>query len=126
MPRRPTSPVAPHPEDSPQACTSKSYPLADERRVAPAGLATASAVADAATTDQPALIHDETATNEVFVYGLATMDYPVFPLPMGVLRAVDQPTFEDRIEQQIDAARHEHGPGDLEALLDAGECWTVD
>jgi 2-oxoglutarate ferredoxin oxidoreductase subunit beta len=83
------------------------------------------AVADAGT-GRPVLVHDETSRNEGFVYGLAAMDVPEFPLPVGVLRAVDRPTYEDHMEQQISDARAAQGPGDLKALLEAGESWTVE
>jgi 2-oxoglutarate ferredoxin oxidoreductase subunit beta len=84
------------------------------------------AVAEAETAAQPPLVHDEESRNIGFTYGLANMDYPDFPLPVGVLRAVAQPTYEDLVEQQIEVARQTQGSGDLEALLDAGECWTVE
>jgi 2-oxoglutarate ferredoxin oxidoreductase subunit beta len=76
--------------------------------------------------DPGVLVHDEGSLNEGFVYGLANLDYPDFPLPLGVLRALERPTYEDLVGQQIDEARQRQGPGDLEALLASGECWTVD
>ena len=84
------------------------------------------AVADAATTTHPALIHDEASANGAYAYSLANMEPPTHPLPVGVIRAVAQPTYEDLVEQQIEDARARLGPGDLASLLDAGECWTVD
>jgi len=74
----------------------------------------------------PPLVHDEASRNVGFTYGLANLDYPDFPLPVGVLRAAAQPTYEDLVEQQIEVACQTQGFGDLEALLDAGECWTVE
>ena len=83
-------------------------------------------IEDAAAAGDRALVHDETSANEGFVYGLANLDYPDFPLPLGVLRAIEQPTYEELVAQQIEEAQQHRGPGDLEALLDAGECWTVE
>jgi 2-oxoglutarate ferredoxin oxidoreductase subunit beta len=48
------------------------------------------------------------------------------PLPLGVLRAVDKPTYEDGMADQIAAARERQGDGDVAALLRAGDTWTVD
>ncbi|MDH4029780.1 MAG: 2-oxoacid:ferredoxin oxidoreductase subunit beta [Chromatiales bacterium] len=84
------------------------------------------AVAEAGHGMDRALVHDEASENEGFMYALANMDYPEFPVPMGVLRAVEQATYEDLVEHQIEEARERQGPGDLQALLDAGECWTVE
>jgi 2-oxoglutarate ferredoxin oxidoreductase subunit beta len=83
-------------------------------------------IEDAAAAGDRALVHDETSANEGFVYGLANLDYPDFPLPLGVLRAIEQPTYEELVAHQIEEAQQQRGPGDLEALLDAGECWTVE
>ena len=84
------------------------------------------AVADADAHDRPILVHDETSTNEGFIYGLLNMSYPEFPVPLGVLRSVEQPTYEDLVQEQIEEARQIYGEDDLQALLGAGECWTVE
>ena len=84
------------------------------------------AVADAGSTDRPILVHDETSTNEGFIYGLANMEYPAFPVPVGVLRAVERPTYEDLVVQQVEEASRRHGDGSIGELLSSGECWTVE
>jgi 2-oxoglutarate ferredoxin oxidoreductase subunit beta len=45
---------------------------------------------------------------------------------MGVLRAIERPTYEDLVEQQVEEARERFGTGDLEALLNTGETWTIE
>ena len=71
------------------------------------------------------VIHDETSGNDSFVYGLAKMDYPDFPVPIGVFRAQEHPTYEDFVEQSIEQAREKLGPGDLASLLGSGDTWMV-
>ena len=47
------------------------------------------------------------------------------PLAIGVFRAIERPAYDDLMAAQIEAARREEGEGELEALLHAGDTWTV-
>ena len=44
----------------------------------------------------------------------------------GVLRAIDRPTYEDMMTNQIGAAVVKSGPGSLEKLINSGDTWVVD
>jgi 2-oxoglutarate ferredoxin oxidoreductase subunit beta len=83
-------------------------------------------IGEAAEESGAALVHDEGSLNEGFVYGLADLDSPDFPMPLGVLRALGHPTYEELLARQVEEATRRHGPADLEALLASGDCWTVD
>ena len=56
---------------------------------------------------------------------LSRMDGTAGPLPLGVLRCVQRPTYEEQLLDQEIAALVEHGPGDLAEALAAGETWDV-
>ena len=56
---------------------------------------------------------------------LVGMDYPEFPVPVGVFRDVDAPTFDELVQKQVDEAVAK-GRGSLDAVLRAGETWVVD
>ena len=76
--------------------------------------------------DPDLLVHDEKIPSNVLPYLLAHMSPGAgVPLPLGVLRAVDKPTYEDGMADQIAAARERQGDGDVAALLRAGDTWTV-
>ncbi len=77
-------------------------------------------------TEGHLLVHDETREDPAIAYILARMQHPKYPVPMGVLRAVERPTYEDLMEQQLRDAVAREGEGDLEALLAEGDTWTVD
>ena len=49
-----------------------------------------------------------------------------FPEPIGVLRAVERPRYDDLLNAQIAEARQAKGAGDLEKLFLAGDTWSVD
>ncbi len=71
------------------------------------------------------LVHDEQMEEPALAYLLSRLRYPRFPEPIGVLRAVARPTYENLMDSQIEEARKSRGAGDLEALFNAGDTWQV-
>lgn len=72
------------------------------------------------------LVHDETHEEPTIASILAQMHHPDFPVPLGVLRAVQRPTYEELLEDQVQSAIADKGTGDLTSLLAAGDTWVVD
>jgi len=70
--------------------------------------------------------HDERAPQPTLAYLLSRMSHPDFPEPIGVFRSVDAPRYEELMSEQIEKARKTRGPGDLQALFNSGETWTVE
>jgi len=78
-------------------------------------------------TEKDLLVHDEHHENPIYAFALAEMDRrPGFPTPIGVLRAVDAPRYEDLMAAQIERATAKKGPGSLADLLRTGDVWKVD
>jgi 2-oxoglutarate ferredoxin oxidoreductase subunit beta len=71
-------------------------------------------------------VHDETRQDPALSFILSRMHWPEFPEPMGVVRAVERPTYEALIQGQVDDAIGRQGPGDLDALFMEGDTWTVE
>ena len=71
------------------------------------------------------LFHDEKSEEPSLAYLLSRMRYPEFPEPIGVLRAVDRPKYDDELNKQIEAARDKKGDGDFDELFNGGETWVV-
>jgi 2-oxoglutarate ferredoxin oxidoreductase subunit beta len=71
-------------------------------------------------------VHDETFANAGYAFMLAQLDYPEFPIAMGVLRAVEQPTFEVTVRSQEKLARSKAGDAgkSIESLWNQGDTWT--
>ena len=84
---------------------------------------------DLADEDDPiargVVVHDEKAPAASYAGVLATLQRPDFPMPVGVLRAVDKATYEDELQKQVDSAIDERGKGDLKELLHSGDTWTI-
>ena len=77
------------------------------------------------TTDD-LIVHDRYAENTTLANFLARMsDTPGMPHPVGIFRSVRQPCYEDLMKDQVRVAKEQLGDGNLEALLNAGETWTV-
>ncbi|HTR98999.1 MAG TPA: 2-oxoacid:ferredoxin oxidoreductase subunit beta [Bacteroidota bacterium] len=70
------------------------------------------------------LVHDEKDSTLAFI--LANMIHdPALPRPMGIFLALDHPTYEDQMADQIARARSKKGEGDLQKLLNGEETWVI-
>jgi len=70
-------------------------------------------------------VHNERHASPAYAFALATLQRPSFPLPIGVFRAVETPTYDALLDQQVRDAVKKRGQGDLKALLNSGDTWTV-
>lgn len=75
--------------------------------------------------DAPLAVHDEKAKAPTWAYLLSQMEYPEMPVPFGVLRCIERPTYETMMEDQIREAVKKTGPGDLKKLIYSGSIWNV-
>ena len=71
------------------------------------------------------LRHDAHKPEGTLAYLLSRLDYPDFPVPVGVLREVQRPTYDGLLEEQEAQAQQRHGTGDLDALFNQGDTWVV-
>ena len=71
-------------------------------------------------------VHYERHETPAYAFALASLHRPEFPLPIGVFRAVDKPSYGLLLEQQVSEAIDRRGEGDLTALLHSGDTWTVE
>ncbi len=71
-------------------------------------------------------VHNERYETPAYAFALASLARPKFPLPTGVFRAVEKSSYEALLSAQVASARLQRGKGDLEALLDSGDTWTVE
>lgn len=57
-------------------------------------------------------------------YLLSRLDYPAFPVPMGIFRNVEKPTYESLFNAR--ATNIKQGNEDLEKILTSGQTWRVE
>lgn len=77
-------------------------------------------------TEDDLLIHDEARQDPTIASIMARMEYPEYPVPLGILQAVERPTYDALMEAQIQDTISKQGEGDLAALLSEGDTWVVE
>jgi len=75
-------------------------------------------------TEKDILVWDEKAA-PALPFMVSSLEFPKFPEPIGVFRAVEQPAYHELEAQQDAAILAKKGEGDLEKLLNAGDTWVV-
>jgi 2-oxoglutarate ferredoxin oxidoreductase subunit beta len=77
-------------------------------------------------TENDLLVHDIYLKDPSVAFMLARMEQPEFPQPVGIFRAIERPTYEEMMEDQVAASIAKSGPGNLEKLLNSGDTWVVE
>jgi 2-oxoglutarate ferredoxin oxidoreductase subunit beta len=77
-------------------------------------------------TEADILVHNINLQDPSVAFMLARMEQPDFPQPVGVFRAVERPSYDQMLAEQIETAIAKSGPGTLEQLIYSGDMWTVE
>jgi len=77
-------------------------------------------------TEKDILVHDVTTLDPTIHFMLSRMDYPEFPVPAGVIRAVNRDTYNDLMDEQMERAMATAKEDDLDKLFLQGDIWTVE
>lgn len=77
-------------------------------------------------TEADLMVHDETANNSGLAFLLSQFESPEFPVPLGIFRALETPTYQDLSQHQAEQARASKGRGDLTRLLHSGDTWAIE
>jgi 2-oxoglutarate ferredoxin oxidoreductase subunit beta len=59
-------------------------------------------------------------------YLISQMEYPAFPVPVGVFLDIQRETYEELLVGQVKRAQAKPGAADLQQLLRGGQTWRVD
>ena len=71
-------------------------------------------------------VHDAHAATSGPAFLLSQLGPPAFPVPLGVFRALEAPTYDELSEELRYRARRASGRGRLEELLAGGTTWTIE
>ncbi len=72
------------------------------------------------------LVHDAHHPEPSLAFALSRLTQDTCgATPIGIFRQVEAPVYDELMAAQLEAAVEQRGEGDLEALLHAGETWTV-
>jgi 2-oxoglutarate ferredoxin oxidoreductase subunit beta len=72
------------------------------------------------------LVHNIHLEDPSVAFMLARMEQPEFPQPVGIFRAIERPSYDQLLVDQIDSAIAKSGPGSLDKLINTGDMWTVE
>jgi len=73
-------------------------------------------------TEKDILVHDENQANPSLHFLIGELDLPV---ALGIIRAVNVPTYESDVHKQVKFVQDRKGNGDLNKLLNSGDVWTI-
>ena len=71
------------------------------------------------------LIHDEKEASGALAFYLSRLAHPEFPVPVGVFRNVERPSYHSAVRAQVESAQAKNPPS-LEKLFNSGSTWTVE
>jgi 2-oxoglutarate/2-oxoacid ferredoxin oxidoreductase subunit beta len=77
-------------------------------------------------TEDDILVHNAHDPDPTLHLALANMRSPDFPVALGVIRDVDAPTYEERVENQIEEVQKNSKIKCMEDLMNAGNIWIVE
>ena len=71
------------------------------------------------------LTHDSKEPTTYVHNALASMKYPDFPVALGVIRDVDEPTYNREVARQVKEVQEKSPIKCMDDLLNSGETWTI-
>lgn len=71
------------------------------------------------------LVHNESDPLPSYAYFLTQMEYPEMPVPFGVFRCIEKPTYDDMMTEQTRSMIEKKGQGKLKDLLYTEDVWEV-
>ncbi len=72
------------------------------------------------------LIHNESDTSSNYAYLLTQMEHPEMPVPFGVLRAIEKPSYEKMLDDQVQFTISKKGKGNLKDIIYTEDIWHVE
>lgn len=72
------------------------------------------------------VIHDPHRPEPTTAFALSRLSHnPTGPTPLGILRSVQRPVYDDLVRAQVEQAKNDKGAGQLDDLLSGGNVWDV-
>jgi 2-oxoglutarate ferredoxin oxidoreductase subunit beta len=71
------------------------------------------------------LVHDAQESNPGIQYMLANMRYPLYPVALGIIRAVPSYTYEEAMVEQVERIKESSPIKCMDDLLRSGSTWEV-
>lgn len=76
-------------------------------------------------SEEQILIHDAKSKTSILPLLLSSLSLDDFPMPMGIIRQVEDECYSDAMQEQIDTLTAKMGDSDLQEILTGNNTWTV-
>jgi len=76
-------------------------------------------------TEKDILVHNAYNKNPILHLMIANMSQPDFPVALGIIRAVETDTYEEKLVQQIEQIKEKSTIKSMKDLLHSGNIWQV-
>jgi 2-oxoglutarate ferredoxin oxidoreductase subunit beta len=77
-------------------------------------------------TEKDILVHDAHTANIGIHSMLVEMKYPEYPVALGIIRDVEDKTYNDNVHNQVNEVKEKAKIKCMEDLLHSGATWTVE
>ncbi|MBK3517874.1 2-oxoacid:ferredoxin oxidoreductase subunit beta [Carboxylicivirga marina] len=77
-------------------------------------------------TEDDILVHDAHCDDITLHLKLADMEYPEYPVALGVIRSVQAPVYDQCIEEQLEAVQEKSKIKSFTDLIHSGDVWDVE
>ncbi|MBT3417324.1 MAG: 2-oxoacid:ferredoxin oxidoreductase subunit beta [Flavobacteriales bacterium] len=77
-------------------------------------------------TEEDILVHDAKEKDPTLQAMLARMRPPEFPAALGIIRAVERPTFDEGLLSQLEYEKENAKFKTVDELLNSGDTWTIE
>ena len=76
--------------------------------------------------EEDILIHDAHNPDPILHFMLVGMAPPAMPMALGIIRAVEAPTYDNLVEQQVEESKKTAKVQNMDELLNSGNTWKVE
>ena len=83
-------------------------------------------IVDVKDNEKNLIVHNESDPLPNYAYLLTQMNYPEMPVPFGIFRSTQKPSYETMLDEQIKAVSNKKGVGDLVKTLYSEDVWRVE
>ncbi|MCT4646535.1 MAG: 2-oxoacid:ferredoxin oxidoreductase subunit beta, partial [Carboxylicivirga sp.] len=77
-------------------------------------------------TEDDILVHDAHCDDITLHLKLADMEYPEYPVALGVIRSVKAPVYDQCVEEQLKAVQEKSSIKTFNDLIHSGDVWDVE
>ncbi len=83
------------------------------------------AIGENGITEEDILVHDAHVEDDTIHRMLLKMEAPEYPVALGIIRAVEAPTYDERVYNQIEESKKSTKINSIDELLNSGNTWEV-